>query len=87
MALFAVSAILPAEVPGLPITLASMFGVHAYAKQVQGESIDAHVAAGGGLRSKWAAVGTALVCLVAVVVLVVGVLFGLDAAGVSIEGL
>jgi hypothetical protein len=73
IALLAVVIMLPEDFPTIPLHVACVVVISQIAKQLQGETLTAHQAAGGSFASWWAAVGWSL--LIGTLVTVAAVAF------------
>ena len=84
VALGALGALLPPQVPGAAFAAVQLIVMAKVARQAQGAGIDARIAAGLPMRSNWAAFGISLLVLAGVVgVFSLGVLAYLQATGLT----
>ena len=79
--IFTLAFFLPDNFPNTVLPIAYTFGLHAYAKQLQGTALAAHFSAGGLRHTHGRAVGIALVFLVLTLVLLFSVVMILPQQG------
>lgn len=79
--IFVIGYFLPDNISGTPMAIASVVGMHQFAKQTFGASLEQHLAGGGQWRSNWRAFGVSLLILAAVMAVVFGGAFVLALLG------
>ena len=80
--LLVASTFLPERFPNSVLPVACALGFRAYAEATFGKDIKSHQAMGGPRFSWWRAVGIALLCVVALLAVIMGVLVALEQFGV-----
>lgn len=79
--IFVIGYFLPDNISGTPMAIASVVGMHQFAKQTFGAALEQHLAGGGQWRSNWRAFGVSLLILAAVMAVVFGGAFVLALLG------